>query len=65
MVGSREILLEHEVNNRHGFLRVYFHIIFINVTMKNCLDETEIRVEVNISFGGIGISHEETIFTLS
>ena len=33
--------------------------------MKICLDETEIRVEVNISFGGIGISHEEPIFTLS
>ena len=58
MVDSRVILFEHKGTKKHGFLRVKFNIIFINVAMKSSLGATGLRVKVDKDFGGIVISHE-------
>ena len=48
---------------RHGFLRVYFNIILINLEMESSLAAVVFRVKVDNELGGIQISHKEAIFT--
>ena len=64
MVDSRRIFLDHEGTKIHGFLGVYFYIIFINVTMESYLDVKGLRVKVDYNFGTIVISNERPICTL-
>ena len=61
LVDPRGIFLEDEVTERHLFLRVYLHIVFINIAMKRSLDEAFLRVKVDDDLGGIVKSHEESI----
>ena len=57
------ILLYHKDTKRHGFLQVEFNTILINVPMEGSFDMTGFRFKVENDLGGIGMTHEEAIYT--
>ena len=63
LVDSKDISLEHEGTKRHGFIRLYFIIVLINVVMKFSHDVAGLRFKVDDDLGGIGITLEESICT--
>lgn len=57
MVDSRGMFLKREVTERQGFLRVYFNIILVNLSMEGSLDTVGFRGKVYNDLGGIVITH--------
>ena len=63
MLDFRWIFLKHEVTKRHGFIQVEFRIILINIAIGYSFDAVGFRIKVDNDLLGIGINHEEAIYT--